>query len=93
MGGIKVLLRHELVFDERLHAIKRQFCIAYCSDLLSDFRPARSKVGLGLIDGMLVIHMIDLNEQLIGGDEIALVHVEFGDVPVHSGKNVDDLMR
>jgi len=60
--------------------------------LLGDFGLGRREVGFGLIDGMLIVGMVDLDKQLIGFDVISLVHVNFGDVAIHAGEEIYDLV-
>ena len=81
-----------MILDEGSHAIERQFRVAYCRDLLGDFGPAGGEIGFGLTDGVLIVRVVDLDQQLVGFYEIAFVHVQLGDVAVHPRKDVDDLI-
>ncbi len=86
------MLRNELLLDEGLHPFESQLRIANGRLLLRHLGVCCGHIGLRLVHGMEVILVVDFDEQLVGLHEIALVYVEFRDVPVHSRKDVDHLI-
>ena len=83
LGVIQILLRDELVFDQRPHPMEGEGGIADARVLLRDPRSGCRQVGLGLVDGMLVIRMVDLDQELVGFHQVALIDVDLGNVAVH----------
>jgi len=83
LGVIQILLRDKLVFNQGLHPIEREGGIADARVLLRDSRSGCSQVCLGLVDGMLIIRVIDLDQQLVGFDQVAFIDVDFGNVAVN----------
>ena len=82
------MLRDKLVFDERLHAVQSQLRVTDRGLLAGHVRAGSSQIRSCLVHRMDVVRVVNLDEQLVGLDEIALVHVELGDIPVHARKQI-----
>jgi hypothetical protein len=83
LGVIQILLRDKLIFDQRLHPIEREGGVTDARVLLCDSRPGCRQVGFGLVDGMLIIRVIDLDQKLVRFDQIAFVDVKSCNVAVN----------
>ena len=77
------MLRDKLIFDQRLHPIEREGGVADTGVLLRNSRSGCSQVCLGLVDGMLIIRVIDLDQKLVGFDQVAFIDVDLGNVAVN----------
>ena len=49
-------------------------------------------VGFCLVDRMEIVLMVDFDEQLVGLHEVALIDIQFGNIAVDSGEDVDHLI-
>jgi hypothetical protein len=80
----EVLLRDELVLDQRFHPVQCQLGVPDVGLLAEHFGLRGREIGLGAVHRVDIVGMVDFHEQLAGFDAVAPVHVHLADIAVHA---------